>query len=189
MTIELKAVNRYTRIGNWGRSLLCPHCKEITLFYTSKWEVMDCSRCGKTVAKYDWLVKPKPQEKPIICHCCGAKQVYQEKFYSPRNIGGGVCDLCLFKQEDWAYVEALPDDTTITLKCNYSNCRYEKVATKKDLLNSYLFDFYGHPRRHFPSLNYICPECHHRVSGDDLIRWNIKHIKAFVLSIQGETQQ
>ena len=49
-------VNRYTRAGQWGRMIRCPHCKNITTVYHFAWSGLQCQKCKKMVDKNEWDV-------------------------------------------------------------------------------------------------------------------------------------
>jgi RecJ-like exonuclease len=47
-------VNRWTRAGEQGREIYCPHCDSETRVYNFSWSRISCSGCRKDVEKTDW---------------------------------------------------------------------------------------------------------------------------------------
>jgi len=50
----MKKVDRYTRAGNDGRLIKCPHCKKIKRVYHFAWSAVKCSGCSNMVDKSEW---------------------------------------------------------------------------------------------------------------------------------------
>ena len=51
-----KQVNKYTRAGKNGKSILCPVCKSMRTVYHFNFSGLTCPKCKESVDKYDWEV-------------------------------------------------------------------------------------------------------------------------------------
>jgi ribosomal protein S27E len=49
-------VDRYTRAGQYGRMISCPHCKNKTTVFHFAWSGLKCQKCKKMVDKNEWNV-------------------------------------------------------------------------------------------------------------------------------------
>tara|TARA_R100000789_G_scaffold82115_1_gene77435 strand:- start:221 stop:391 length:171 start_codon:yes stop_codon:yes gene_type:complete len=53
----MKKVNKYTRAGLYGKSIVCPECRHIDKVYHFAWSGLSCTSCKKIINKSDWLIK------------------------------------------------------------------------------------------------------------------------------------
>ena len=49
-----KKVDRYTRAGMWGKTIVCPECNKVTTVYHFSWSALSCQECGAMVEKNEW---------------------------------------------------------------------------------------------------------------------------------------
>ena len=49
-----RKVEKYTRAGMWGKTIVCPECNKVTTVYHFSWSALSCQQCGSMVDKYDW---------------------------------------------------------------------------------------------------------------------------------------
>ena len=49
-----RKVEKYTRAGMWGKTIVCPECNKVTTVYHFSWSALSCQKCGSMVNKYDW---------------------------------------------------------------------------------------------------------------------------------------
>ena len=111
--MKLKNVTRHTRAprGNYGtKDIICPSCNAMTHVSHFAWQAMECKHCHKTIDKYSWLIKPKPQSKPAPCALCGRATIYESQLDHPyhwENIDR--CYECGFQQADAEVLKIAPD--------------------------------------------------------------------------------
>ncbi len=53
LTIPNK-VNRYTRAGQLGKFIVCPHCNQGATVFHFSWSALSCQHCGAMVEKNQW---------------------------------------------------------------------------------------------------------------------------------------
>jgi ribosomal protein S27E len=58
-TKNMKKVNKYTKAGKDGKSLICPNCKNKEVVYHFSWTEIVCGGCFKSVSKYKWWIGKK----------------------------------------------------------------------------------------------------------------------------------
>jgi ribosomal protein S27E len=51
----LTSVNRYTRAGNQGKDIICPHCSSVHTVYHFAWSAIVCEHCQQEVEKQSFL--------------------------------------------------------------------------------------------------------------------------------------
>ena len=49
-----KKVNRYTRAGQLGKFIVCPHCNQGATVFHFSWSALSCQHCGAMVEKNQW---------------------------------------------------------------------------------------------------------------------------------------
>ena len=49
-----RKVNRYTRAGRYGKTIVCPECNKVATVYHFSWSALGCQHCGSMVDKYEW---------------------------------------------------------------------------------------------------------------------------------------
>ena len=49
-----RRVNRHTRAGMWGKTIVCPECNKVATVFHFSWSALGCQHCGTMVDKYDW---------------------------------------------------------------------------------------------------------------------------------------
>ena len=49
-------VNRYTRAGQNGKFIICPHCNQGAFVFHFSWSALSCQHCDTMIDKYDWKV-------------------------------------------------------------------------------------------------------------------------------------
>ena len=54
--LKYKQVNKYTRAGNNGKTIVCPECDNEALVFHFSWSALVCQYCGKSINKEDWLL-------------------------------------------------------------------------------------------------------------------------------------
>ena len=47
-------VNRYTRAGKWGKTIVCPECNKVATVYHFAWSGLSCQHGDTMIDKYDW---------------------------------------------------------------------------------------------------------------------------------------
>ena len=55
LTIPNK-VNRYTRAGQLGKFIVCPHYNQGATVFHFSWSALSCQHCNAMVEKYQWKV-------------------------------------------------------------------------------------------------------------------------------------
>ena len=55
LTIPNK-VNRYTRAGQLGKFIVCPHCNQGATVFHFSWSALSCQHCDNMIDKNDWKV-------------------------------------------------------------------------------------------------------------------------------------
>ena len=53
----LKNVNRYTRAGKFGKTIICPECDNKARVFHFSWSALTCLNCNHDVNKTDFLVE------------------------------------------------------------------------------------------------------------------------------------
>ena len=51
-----KKVDRYTRAGQLGKFIVCPHCNQGAFVFHFSWSALSCQHCDTMINKYDWKV-------------------------------------------------------------------------------------------------------------------------------------
>ena len=49
-----KKVDRYTRAGQLGKFIVCPHCNQGNFVFHFSWSALSCQHCDTMIDKYDW---------------------------------------------------------------------------------------------------------------------------------------
>ena len=49
-----RKVEKYTRAGQYGKTIVCPECNKVSTVYHFSWSALSCQQCGSIVDKYDW---------------------------------------------------------------------------------------------------------------------------------------
>ena len=49
-----KKVDRYTRAGQLGKFIVCPHCNQGKTVFHFSWSALSCQECGVMVEKNQW---------------------------------------------------------------------------------------------------------------------------------------
>ena len=49
-------VNRYTRAGQNGKFIICPHCNQGAFVFHFSWSALSCQHCNAMVEKNQWKV-------------------------------------------------------------------------------------------------------------------------------------
>ena len=52
----MKNVNRYTRAGRTGKTIVCPECDNKARVFHFDWSALTCLNCNHSIDKYDWGV-------------------------------------------------------------------------------------------------------------------------------------
>ncbi len=52
-----QTVNRYTRAGNNGKTIICPYCTAPATVFHFSWSALVCQYCGKSINKTDYLLE------------------------------------------------------------------------------------------------------------------------------------
>ena len=47
-------VQKYTRAGKWGKTIVCPECNKVATVYHFAWSGLSCQHCDTMIDKYDW---------------------------------------------------------------------------------------------------------------------------------------
>jgi ribosomal protein S27E len=58
--INLKSkepVGKYTRAGQFGKAIFCPHCNAKRVVYHFTWTEIPCADCRQNVPKNEWEVE------------------------------------------------------------------------------------------------------------------------------------
>ena len=50
-------VNRYTRAGQNGKFIICPHCNQGAFVFHFSWSALSCQHCDTMINKNDWKVE------------------------------------------------------------------------------------------------------------------------------------
>ncbi len=53
---KYKHVNKHTRAGNNGKTIVCPQCCNVSKVYHFSWSALTCQSCDKSINKEDWLL-------------------------------------------------------------------------------------------------------------------------------------
>jgi len=53
---KYKQVNKYTRAGKNGKTIVCPECDNEALVYHFSWSALTCQSCRQMINKGDWLL-------------------------------------------------------------------------------------------------------------------------------------
>ena len=51
-----KKVNRYTRAGQFGKFIVCPHCNQGAFVFHFSWSALTCQHCDTMIEKNQWKV-------------------------------------------------------------------------------------------------------------------------------------
>ena len=51
-----KKVDRYTRAGQFGKFIVCPHCNQGAFVFHFSWSALSCQHCDTMIEKNDWKV-------------------------------------------------------------------------------------------------------------------------------------
>ena len=51
-----KKVDRYTRAGQFGKFIVCPHCNQGAFVFHFSWSALTCQHCDAMIEKNDWKV-------------------------------------------------------------------------------------------------------------------------------------
>ena len=49
-----RKVEKYTRAGMWGKTIVCPECNKVATVFHFSWSALGCQHCGTMVDKYEW---------------------------------------------------------------------------------------------------------------------------------------
>ena len=163
--MKLKNVTKHTRAprGNYGtKGIICPSCNAMTHVSHFAWQAMECKHCHKTIDKYSWLIKPKPQSKPAPCALCGRATIYESQLDHPyhwENIDR--CYECGFQQAD---AEVLKIAYPIELRCPWIilstglRCEETRIVTPEEIEKN---------------LSFRCPRCRTFTGAKGLILNNL----------------
>ena len=47
-------VNKHTRAGRYGKTIVCPECNKVTAVFHFSWSALGCQECGAMVEKNEW---------------------------------------------------------------------------------------------------------------------------------------
>ena len=47
-------VEKYTRAGMWGKTIVCPECHQGQFVFHFSWSELGCQHCNTMIDKYDW---------------------------------------------------------------------------------------------------------------------------------------
>ena len=47
-------ITKYTRAGNNGKEIICPHCTAPATVFHFSWSALTCQYCGKSINKLNW---------------------------------------------------------------------------------------------------------------------------------------
>ena len=47
-------VNKHTRAGRYGKTIVCPECNKVATVYHFSWSALGCQECGAMVEKNQW---------------------------------------------------------------------------------------------------------------------------------------
>jgi len=61
----MKKVNKHTRAGENGKSIVCPKCKLASTVYHFAWSAITCNHCQSDVNKNDWLLNEKEEDEKV----------------------------------------------------------------------------------------------------------------------------
>ena len=51
-----KKVDRYTRAGQFGKFIVCPHCNQGATVFHFSWSALTCQHCDTMIEKNQWKV-------------------------------------------------------------------------------------------------------------------------------------
>ena len=51
-----KKVDRYTRAGQFGKFIVCPHCNQGAFVFHFSWSALNCQHCDTMIEKNEWRV-------------------------------------------------------------------------------------------------------------------------------------
>ena len=49
-----RKVEKYTRAGMWGKTIVCPECNKVTTVYHFSWSALSCQHCDTMINKRHW---------------------------------------------------------------------------------------------------------------------------------------
>ena len=49
-----RTVDKYTRAGRYGKTIVCPECNKVATVYHFSWSALGCQECGAMVEKNEW---------------------------------------------------------------------------------------------------------------------------------------
>jgi len=62
-----KRVNRYTRAGKGGKTIICPLCNATTHVGNFAWSSLLCSSCKEMIPKTTWIIEDNlPQQLELF---------------------------------------------------------------------------------------------------------------------------
>ena len=50
----INKVNKYTRVGNDGKVIICPECDNKATVFHFSWSALVCQHCKQTINKSNW---------------------------------------------------------------------------------------------------------------------------------------
>ena len=53
-----KTVDKYTRAGRYGKTIVCPECNKVATVYHFSWSALGCQECGAMAVSYTHLTLP-----------------------------------------------------------------------------------------------------------------------------------
>ena len=53
---SVKHVDKHTRAGNNGRTIVCPQCCNVSKVFHFSWSALTCQSCDVSINKGDWLL-------------------------------------------------------------------------------------------------------------------------------------
>ena len=51
-----RTVDRYTRAGRYGKTIVCPECNQGAFVFHFSWSALSCQHCNAMVEKNQWKV-------------------------------------------------------------------------------------------------------------------------------------
>ena len=57
--VSFTEITKYTRCGNNGRLIRCPHCHAVKRVHHLSWSALTCTNCSRSVDKFDWSIGPQ----------------------------------------------------------------------------------------------------------------------------------
>ena len=53
---KYKHVDKHTRAGNNGKTIVCSHCSAPATVFHFSWSALTCQYCGQSINKESWLL-------------------------------------------------------------------------------------------------------------------------------------